>query len=244
MQTTRAIVFDAFGTLIRYTARRAPYDRLVDAAGRPMDRLACLTRDVPLATLATEVGVAENLDLMLPDLADELSGLRLFPEVPDVLAKARAAGLRLAVCSNLAYEYGAAVRALVPDLDAYVLSYGVGVANPHPAMSRLSCAELACAAYSGAIAPPVPVQTRHQFQFKPASRSSPNPPVIPARCRHPDVVGKSGWSDAGGLLRASAPRSAEAATQSYFCIESSSAFAALEVDCSSGLWLAASSFVT
>lgn len=145
MQTTRAIVFDAFGTLIRYTARLAPYDRLMDAAGRPMDRLACLTRDVPLATLATEVGVADNLDLMLPDLAEELSGLRLFPEVPDVLAKARAAGLRLAVCSNLAYEYGATVRALVPDLDAYVLSYEVGVAKPHPTMYRLSCAELACA---------------------------------------------------------------------------------------------------
>ena len=43
MKPTRAIVFDAFGTLIRYTTRPAPYGRLVDAAGRPVDRLACLT---------------------------------------------------------------------------------------------------------------------------------------------------------------------------------------------------------
>ena len=106
MQPTRAIVFDAFGTLIRYTTRPAPYGHLVDAAGRPVDRIACLTRDVPLATLASEIGVGDKLDVILPDLAEELSGLRLFPEVPDVLAKARAAGLRLAVCSNLAYEYG------------------------------------------------------------------------------------------------------------------------------------------
>ncbi|MGA3940452.1 HAD family hydrolase [Ralstonia nicotianae] len=144
MQTTRAIIFDAFGTLIRYTARTGPYDRLVDSAGRPMDRLACLTRNVPLATLASEVGVGDNLDLMLPDLAEELSGLRLFSEVPDVLAMARATGLRLAVCSNLAYEYGPAVRALVPNLDAYVLSYEVGVAKPHPTMYRLACSELGC----------------------------------------------------------------------------------------------------
>jgi HAD superfamily hydrolase (TIGR01509 family) len=109
-----------------------------------VDRLACLTRDVPLATLAIELGAGGQLDDPA-DLAEELSGLRLFPEVPDVLAKARAAGLRLAVCSNLAYEYGPAVRGLVPELDAYVLSYEVGVAKPHPTMYRLACAELGCA---------------------------------------------------------------------------------------------------
>jgi len=145
MRTTKAIVFDAFGTLIRYTTRTAPYGGLVDADGQPVDRLACLTRNVPLATLATEIGAGDKLDVILPDLAEELSGLRLFPEVADVLAKARAAGLRLAVCSNLAYEYGPAVRGLVPELDAYVLSYEVGVAKPHPTMYRFACAELGCA---------------------------------------------------------------------------------------------------
>ena len=34
---------------------------------------------------------------------------------------------------------------LVPELDAYVLSYEVGVAKPHPTMYRLACAELGCA---------------------------------------------------------------------------------------------------
>lgn len=145
MHTTRGIVFNAFGTLIRYTTRPAPYGRLVDAAGRPVDRLACLTRDVPMATFAVELRAEGGLDAMEADLAEELSGLRLFPEVPDVLTKARAAGLRLAVCSNLAQEYGPAVRRLVPDLDTYVLSYEVGVAKPHPTMYRLACAELGCA---------------------------------------------------------------------------------------------------
>ena len=145
MKPTRAIVFDAFGTLIRYTTRPAPYGRLVDAAGRLVDRLACLTRNVPMATFAAELGAESSLDIMEADLAEELSGLRLFPEVADVLVKARAAGLRLAVCSNLAYEYGPAVRGLLPELDAYVLSYEVGLAKPHPTMYRLACAELGCA---------------------------------------------------------------------------------------------------
>jgi len=145
MQTPRAIVFDAFGTLIRYTVRTAPYERLVHDGGRPVDRLSCLTRDVPMSTFAIELGVEYRLDVMEADLAEELVHLRLFSEVPDVLAAARAAGLRLAVCSNLAREYGPVVRGLLPGLDAYVLSYEIGVAKPHPTMYRLACAELGCA---------------------------------------------------------------------------------------------------
>jgi phosphoglycolate phosphatase-like HAD superfamily hydrolase len=48
-----------------------------------------------MATFAVELGTEASLDIMEADLAEELSGLRLFPEVADVLAKARAAGLRL-----------------------------------------------------------------------------------------------------------------------------------------------------
>ena len=76
MKPTRAIVFDAFGTLIRYTTRPAPYGHLVDAAGRPVDRIACLTRDVPLATLAVELGGESSLGIMGADLAERQSGLR------------------------------------------------------------------------------------------------------------------------------------------------------------------------
>ncbi|UIF85727.1 HAD family hydrolase [Cupriavidus sp. UYPR2.512] len=145
MRTSRAIVFDAFGTLIRYTARPAPYERLLRLDGQPVDRNSCLTRNVPMATLAIELGASDALDALEVDLADELSGLRLFPEVPDVLARARAAGLRMAVCSNLAQEYGPTVRGLLPGFDAYIFSYEVGVAKPHPTMYRIARAELGCA---------------------------------------------------------------------------------------------------
>ena len=56
----------------------------------------------------------------------------------------RAAGKGVAVCSNLAQGYGATVRRLLPGLDAYILSYEVGVAKPDPTIYRIVCDRLNC----------------------------------------------------------------------------------------------------
>lgn len=138
-------MLDAFGTVIQYGQRLAPYGRLLAGRGEGAARLPFLTRDVPVATFAAELGLEHLLPDIEADLAEELAGLRLFAEVPELLARARRAGLRLAVCSNLAAEYGPAVRGLLPDLDAYVLSYEVGVAKPDPAIFRRVCDALDCA---------------------------------------------------------------------------------------------------
>ncbi|MCQ9730197.1 HAD family hydrolase [Pseudomonas aeruginosa] len=145
MQPIRAIAFDAFGTLIQYGRRTAPYSRLLTERGEGAARLPFLTRNVPVATFAAELGLEHFLPDIEADLAEELAGLRLFAEVPELLARARRAGLRLAVCSNLAAEYGPAVRGLLPDLDAYVLSYEVGAAKPDPAILQRVCDALGCA---------------------------------------------------------------------------------------------------
>lgn len=141
----KAIALDAFGTLIQYGQRLAPYSRLLDGRGEGAARLPFLTRHVPVATFASELGLEHLLPDIEADLAEELAGLRLFAEVPELLARARRAGLRLAVCSNLAAEYGPAVRGLLPNLDAYVLSYEVGVAKPEPAIFLRVCDALGCA---------------------------------------------------------------------------------------------------
>ena len=125
-------MLDAFGTVIQYGQRLAPYGRLLAGRGEGAARLPFLTRDVPVAPFAAELGM-------------ELAGLRLFAEVPQVLEQSRAAGLRLAVCSNLAAEYGPAVLGLLPGLDAYVLSYEVGLAKPDPAIFQRVCDALGCA---------------------------------------------------------------------------------------------------
>ena len=138
MQPIRAITFDAFGTVIQYAQRLTPYGRLLARQGEGAARLPFLTRDVPVATFAAELGLVDLLPDIEADLAEELAGLRLFPEVPQVLALARAAGLRLAVCSNLVAEYGPAVLGLL-------LSYAVGLAKPDPAIFQHVCDALSCA---------------------------------------------------------------------------------------------------
>jgi len=142
----RAIAFDAFGTLISYGgARFNPYRRLFHAGRAHSERLPFLTRNVPAATFATELGLEHTMADFERELSEELAGLRLFDDAPDVLRRARDAGLRLAVCSNLATEYGTAVRRLLPDLDAHILSYEVGAAKPDAAIYAATCLALDCA---------------------------------------------------------------------------------------------------
>jgi len=145
MQPVRAIAFDAFGTLIQYGQRLAPYSRLLAEKSADEGRLPFLTRNVSAATFAAELNLVEQVPEIEADLAVELADLRLFPEVLEVLAKARAVGLRLAVCSNLASEYGPAVRKLLPGLDAYTFSFEVGAAKPDPRIFRQVSDELGCA---------------------------------------------------------------------------------------------------
>ena len=144
MITVAAICFDAFGTLIRYNGRRVnPYRRLLRKGdGQRRERLPFLTRNAGIAVFAEELGLSDRLPLIRRELDAEIAGIEPFPETAPVLSRLRAAGMRLAVCSNVAAEYGTAVRRLLPDLDAHVLSFEVGAAKPDPAIYRAVCEAL------------------------------------------------------------------------------------------------------
>ncbi len=142
----RAIAFDAFGTLIRYGASRFnPYRRLLSSEHSERQRLQFLTRNVPAWTFAREMGAEQAMGEFEVELAAELSDLRLYDEATSILQQARNVGLRLAVCSNLAAEYGEAVRRLLPGLDAHILSFEVGAAKPDQAIYAAVCHALSCA---------------------------------------------------------------------------------------------------
>ena len=129
---TAAVVFDAFWTLLSFCEQQTnPYRRIAQRAGMlGLGRLPLLTRDAPLATWARD--------------SAWWNSWRVFEEVPRLLQEMRSMNLKIAVRSNLAEAYGAPLRSLLPDSDAYGLSYEIGLAKPDPAVFQAACDALKC----------------------------------------------------------------------------------------------------
>ncbi|MCC4118446.1 HAD family hydrolase [Aromatoleum toluclasticum] len=141
----RKIVFDAFGTLIcRTRPRLNPYGRLLAGAGPATPRLPFLTRNVPIEVFAQELGLESLQPAIYQELAEDLTGYRLFEDVAPTLQRLRADGCRIVVCSNLAHPYAEVVRRLLPGLDGYIFSFQVGAKKPDPAIYRAVCETLDC----------------------------------------------------------------------------------------------------
>lgn len=162
----RACVFDAYGTLFDYASAAA---RCRDALGNRLEPLTALWREKQLqytwlrALQGAHVDfwqvTADALDFALDTLGivdrplrDRLLELYLslaaFPEVPDVLRRLRAAGIRTAILSNGSPDMlRAAVRsAQIEDLlDAVLSVEEVGVYKPHPKVYQLAVDRLALA---------------------------------------------------------------------------------------------------
>ena len=159
LSDVKACVFDAYGTLFDFAAAaRRCNDELGDAG----PTLSALWRDKQLqytwlraaqgrhADFWQVTGDAldftlETLGLGRPGLRERLMELYLtldaFPEVPEVLRKLRAAGLRTAILSNgtprmlEAAVRGASLEGL---FDAVMSVDEVGVNKPHPKVYQLA----------------------------------------------------------------------------------------------------------
>jgi len=167
----KACVFDAYGTLFDF-ASAAKGCR--DVLGNAIDPLTALWRDKQLQYTWLRVVqgrhadfwqvTGDALDFALETLAIERQGLRdrlmnlyltldPFPEIPDVLARLKKAGLRTAILSNGSPEMlDALVSAakLEPLLDAVLSVEEVGVYKPHPKVYQLAVDRIQVSA--GAIA--------------------------------------------------------------------------------------------
>jgi 2-haloacid dehalogenase len=163
LRGVRACVFDAYGTLFDFASAAR---RCRDALGDDIDRLTVLWRDKQLqytwlraaqgrhADFWQVTGDAldfalETLNLDTPDLRDRLMALYLtldaFPEVPDVLGRLKAAGLRTAILSNGSPAMlDAAVKAakLETLLDDVLSVEEAGVYKPHPKVYQMAADRL------------------------------------------------------------------------------------------------------
>ena len=165
----RACVFDAYGTLFDFAAAARGCR---DVLGDRIDALTSLWRDKQLqytwlrAVQDRHVDfwqvTGDALDFALETLAIEKPGLRdrlmrlyltldTFPEVPEVLARLKKAGLKTAILSNGSPAMlDAAVKGakLSELLDAVLSVEDVGVYKPHPKVYRLAVERLGVAASS------------------------------------------------------------------------------------------------
>src|SRR3546814_6363047 len=84
--------------------------------------------DVPPAELAR---IQSELDA-------ELAGIQPFTDALLCIEALQARGLKVAVCSNLARPYGAAVKRIFPALESYGFSYEIGTLKPDRRIARKS----------------------------------------------------------------------------------------------------------
>ena len=155
----RACVFDAYGTLFDYASAA---ERCRDVLGDRFDRLSALWREKQLqyTWLRAAQGrhadfwqvtgdaldfVLESLGLADPVLRERLMTLyltlRTFPEVPDTLARLKAAGFKTAILSNgsptmlRAAVEGSRIGHLI---DLVLSVEEAGAFKPHPDVYRLA----------------------------------------------------------------------------------------------------------
>jgi 2-haloacid dehalogenase len=159
LKDIKACVFDAYGTVFDFAAAAR---KCRDVLGDDIDKLTVLWRDKQLqyTWLRAVQGLhadfwqvtGDALDFSLETLGIDKSGLRErlmtlyltldpFPEVPDVLRRLKAAGMRTAILSNGSPKMlDAVVKAAKLDtvLDAVLSVESVGVYKPNPKVYKLA----------------------------------------------------------------------------------------------------------
>lgn len=152
----RAVLFDVYGTLVQIGKPKRPYRQLLDIVRMQhptITREQC-ARDIMCQCMGL-AGVADFYSVKLSptrqheleaDLAEEIRGLRLFPEVPMVLRTLRSRGYRLGVCSNLAEPYvRPAAQLLGTMIDIAVWSCEVGAMKPDAVIYETATSRLGVA---------------------------------------------------------------------------------------------------
>ena len=106
-QEIRAVAFDCFGTLLRITEPTNPWRSLLTEARRQSGARVLNPRREPIPTIegfSAACGVPFRPEWR-DDLDREIASIEVMPDAPCVLSSLRAAGVRLALASNLAPAY-------------------------------------------------------------------------------------------------------------------------------------------
>lgn len=151
----KAIVFDVFGTLVEICDKRAPFRHLIQMGTRQgrkpskADFSMIMSRPMGLRQAADMLGIEltrADYEHLQRDLNAEVSSIRPFTDTLPTLNLLRNRGFKLGLCSNLALDYAATIRYLLPiEFNAYVWSFETETIKPEPAIYARTCQQLCCA---------------------------------------------------------------------------------------------------
>lgn len=132
-----AVCFDAFGTLVEIRKHRRPFVplfRSLPQIKRRELKYRLMREDRDPSTWPDALGVEKDpliLDQMLEAIDFEVQSVKPRTEMAAVWRQIADAGMKIAICSNLASSYGPAVRRhFSPHVD--VFSYEVNAIKPEP----------------------------------------------------------------------------------------------------------------
>ena len=144
----QAVLLDAFGTLLQIKGSKHPYRQLLKEGIRngrrpKIDDAQFLMRfNGELSQAAEHLSIdihPSRLAEIEETLEQEISSMEAFPDALEAVFLLQQRKLLLAVCSNLAFPYGRAVRRLFPTLNAFGFSYEIGVTKPAAWMYQATC---------------------------------------------------------------------------------------------------------
>ncbi len=141
MNTSPAlIVFDLYGTLVRFGIMHHPFRKVLlwarqqGRSPQPDDARRLMTADKDCGELLATLGIfppANMLAQLHQEIQEELASLTLFDDALPTLDELANQGIPLAICSNLAKPYGAVIDKLLPQFNfARHLSYELGAIKP------------------------------------------------------------------------------------------------------------------
>ena len=144
--STKLVVFDLFGTLVKYGVMHHPFRALLKWArdmGRrpkPDDARILMTVNRELPDLIRTLGISAPewlLEQTQQHILDEIESASLFNDVEPILAALQERGIPFAICSNLAAPYGRAIKRLLNNHEFIrCMSYEVGFIKPEPEMYK------------------------------------------------------------------------------------------------------------
>lgn len=146
-----AVVFDAFGTIVRIGHRFDPYLELFREARRQGVSIVPRMSDVAMTLNLSFDELASHLRIDLTplkrerlnrDLQLELASVQAFPDAHAAVHMLQSSGIKVGVCSNLAAPYGPKIRELFPRMDGYAFSYELGVTKPEPSIYQAVCSQM------------------------------------------------------------------------------------------------------